>query len=125
AHRSSAVTACVASSLSFFVLQAEDGIRDPLVTGVQTCALPISTFRITQCGSDARCIHERRIGVSGAFFVEPEFQDSGYFVYRFRSEERRVGKECRFRPATSTKKKQNMRHYATYSRDSNRDCVGA
>src|SRR5207247_4279244 len=25
-----------------FVLQAEDGIRDPLVTGVQTCALPIS-----------------------------------------------------------------------------------
>src|SRR5207247_7851012 len=29
------------SVLSFF-FQAEDGIRDPLVTGVQTCALPIS-----------------------------------------------------------------------------------
>src|SRR5207247_6734109 len=28
--------------------QAEDGIRDPLVTGVQTCALPIS---FTLCGS--------------------------------------------------------------------------
>src|SRR5207247_3358378 len=27
-------------SISFF-FQAEDGIRDPLVTGVQTCALPI------------------------------------------------------------------------------------
>src|SRR5438105_12669798 len=27
---------------SFFFFQAEDGIRDPLVTGVQTCALPIS-----------------------------------------------------------------------------------
>src|SRR6266849_8322875 len=27
----------------FFFFQAEDGIRDPLVTGVQTCALPIST----------------------------------------------------------------------------------
>src|SRR5207247_7415585 len=26
----------------FFFYQAEDGIRDPLVTGVQTCALPIS-----------------------------------------------------------------------------------
>src|SRR5438105_15731204 len=26
---------------SFFFFQAEDGIRDPLVTGVQTCALPI------------------------------------------------------------------------------------
>src|SRR6266536_2003476 len=29
----------------FFFFQAEDGIRDPLVTGVQTCALPIC------CGS--------------------------------------------------------------------------
>src|SRR6266536_4850553 len=28
--------------LCFFFFQAEDGIRDPLVTGVQTCALPIS-----------------------------------------------------------------------------------
>src|SRR5207247_7419851 len=27
--------------LFFFFFQAEDGIRDPLVTGVQTCALPI------------------------------------------------------------------------------------
>src|SRR5207247_4157819 len=27
----------------YFFFQAEDGIRDPLVTGVQTCALPIST----------------------------------------------------------------------------------
>src|SRR6266536_75404 len=29
-------------STRFFFFQAEDGIRDPLVTGVQTCALPIS-----------------------------------------------------------------------------------
>src|SRR5207247_8468445 len=27
--------------LIYFFVQAEDGIRDPLVTGVQTCALPI------------------------------------------------------------------------------------
>src|SRR5207247_5049052 len=35
---------CSTSSFSvlFFFFQAEDGIRDPLVTGVQTCALPIS-----------------------------------------------------------------------------------
>src|SRR5258708_5947088 len=32
---------CVCRSL-FFFFQAEDGIRDDLVTGVQTCALPIS-----------------------------------------------------------------------------------
>src|SRR3990170_6019952 len=38
-HRSRAVTAHTALVESFF--QAEDGIRDDLVTGVQTCALPI------------------------------------------------------------------------------------
>src|SRR3989441_1181120 len=31
--------------LGFFFFQAEDGIRDKLVTGVQTCALPISSIR--------------------------------------------------------------------------------
>src|SRR6266404_4587297 len=31
--------------LFFFFFQAEDGIRDKLVTGVQTCALPISAVR--------------------------------------------------------------------------------
>src|SRR5260370_21372915 len=30
----------------FFFFQAEDGIRDSSVTGVQTCALPISTARL-------------------------------------------------------------------------------
>src|SRR5258708_15775640 len=30
----------------FFFLQAEDGIRDDLVTGVQTCALPIYMVQI-------------------------------------------------------------------------------
>src|SRR5258708_33373964 len=33
--------------LMYFFFQAEDGIRDDLVTGVQTCALPIS--RIQAC----------------------------------------------------------------------------
>src|SRR6266567_7498774 len=32
----------VTFSLFFFFFQAEDGIRDLTVTGVQTCALPIS-----------------------------------------------------------------------------------
>jgi len=41
------------------------------------------TNEITRCGSDVRCIHERRLGVSAAFFVEMEFQDTGYYVYRF------------------------------------------
>src|SRR2546425_3695617 len=33
----------ILSFFFFFFFQAEDGIRDKLVTGVQTCALPIST----------------------------------------------------------------------------------
>ena len=37
----------------FFFFQAEDGIRDHCVTGVQTCALPIPLFimLISRCGS--------------------------------------------------------------------------
>src|SRR5258708_27479234 len=33
-------------SFTFFFFQAEDGIRDDLVTGVQTCALPISMLYV-------------------------------------------------------------------------------
>ncbi|MGB9178573.1 MAG: Calx-beta domain-containing protein, partial [Pyrinomonadaceae bacterium] len=40
------------------------------------------TDQITQCGSDAHCVHERRIGVSAAYFIELEFQETGYVVYR-------------------------------------------
>src|SRR5207244_6218517 len=35
---------------SFFFFQAEDGIRDDLVTGVQTCALPISSPSLAWLG---------------------------------------------------------------------------
>ena len=38
--------------------------------------------QITACGSDESCINPRRIGVSAAFFIELEFQETGYFVYR-------------------------------------------
>src|SRR5699024_11355761 len=36
--------------LVFFLFQAEDGIRDRNVTGVQTCALPISNVLLSNCG---------------------------------------------------------------------------
>src|SRR3989440_9603618 len=39
--------------LCFFFFQAEDGIRDLIVTGVQTCALPI-------CPGSSRCAHGAR-----------------------------------------------------------------
>src|SRR5690349_22903529 len=65
---------------SFFFFQAEDGIRDLYVTGVQTCALPISRRR-------------RRTRPSG-LATSSRFASVGT---RRRSEERRVGKECRSR----------------------------
>src|SRR5688500_19934620 len=40
------------NALSYFFFQAEDGIRDYKVTGVQTCALPI--YRVTIDSRDAR-----------------------------------------------------------------------
>src|SRR6266403_5426308 len=38
----------------FFFFQAEDGIRDLYVTGVQTCALPISNRLLAATKSPAR-----------------------------------------------------------------------
>src|SRR2546427_6586414 len=38
----------------FFFFQAEDGIRDLTVTGVQTCALPISQAEVTVAKAEAR-----------------------------------------------------------------------
>src|SRR5438105_7612208 len=45
-----------------FFFQAEDGIRDPLVTGVQTCALPISVHRPH---AGLPCRSRRRAGAGG------------------------------------------------------------
>src|SRR2546427_6216255 len=47
-------------SLSFFFFQAEDGIRDLTVTGVQTCALPISSIGLWPAGQGAG--DQRRLG---------------------------------------------------------------
>src|SRR2546429_4366510 len=40
---------CSTKSSNLFFFQAEDGIRDVAVTGVQTCALPISSSTNTRC----------------------------------------------------------------------------
>src|SRR5207244_9754174 len=86
----------------FFFFQAEDGIRDDLVTGVQTCALPISRSRLrvvcpdrAGCGagysrSAARGGRSRRGRRSRA---GPRPPRSGRARRRgaLRSEERRVG----------------------------------
>src|SRR2546421_709563 len=43
----------------FFFFQAEDGIRDLIVTGVQTCALPISGTLPSRASARAACLHAR------------------------------------------------------------------
>src|SRR2546430_4229764 len=64
------------SSISYFFFQAEDGIRDLTVTGVQTCALPI--FGKTGAGgrfpkSDA---HRAAIGTAlKGRIVTPEWRE--------------------------------------------------
>src|SRR5687768_18225385 len=72
----------------FFFFQAEDGIRDVAVTGVQTCALPIlATSRVSAASS---ILERPERGV-----VTPHREGNAGVVGR--SEERRVGKECRSR----------------------------
>src|SRR2546430_12714720 len=45
----------------FFFFQAEDGIRDLTVTGVQTCALPISVRRVSAAALDGAAAGARRM----------------------------------------------------------------
>src|SRR5207248_4266508 len=92
----------------FFFFQAEDGIRDRTVTGVQTCALPIYSRSV--CGPHAPAgidILRRRLSCpccacrsslrrSCEERCECMQKGRGY-RQDWRSEERRVGKECRCR----------------------------
>src|SRR2546429_1442877 len=91
----------------FFFFQAEDGIRDVAVTGVQTCALPIS-----RCQRTSR-VERHDQSLSGNGYANPgqvrlASRRTGHAgtaaALRLalphpgaRSEERRVGKECRSR----------------------------
>src|SRR2546430_15674207 len=83
----------------FFFFQAEDGIRDLTVTGVQTCALPISV------NGDVKRLFIHRKGATRAFGpghpdVPEPFRAVGQPVLiggAMRSEERRVGEEGRSR----------------------------
>lgn len=40
------------------------------------------TDQITSCGTDEICISRRRVAVAAAFFIEQEFQQTGFFIYR-------------------------------------------
>src|SRR5256885_6225529 len=91
----------------FFFFQAEDGIRDYKVTGVQTCALPIygpehqHEREVDHSASSFRAITTAPISAASSNIettsngsTNPEKSDAPTWT---RSEERRVGKECRSR----------------------------
>src|SRR5215204_2221344 len=59
--------------LCFFFFQAEDGIRDHCVTGVQTCALPISFFTGTQGRRSRKAGLIREAGVLSLLVQNEEF----------------------------------------------------
>src|SRR5258707_6574366 len=80
--------------LVFFFFQAEDGIRDIGVTGVQTCALPISASASTPINSVMRV--QERFSDGLALAVAQDISQKRRRKCT-RSEERRVGKECRSR----------------------------
>src|SRR5438552_13833434 len=78
--------------------QAEDGIRDDLVTGVQTCALPICTYHASLPGViDAWYVLLDRWGTMTFAQVLEQAIDVAENGFPIRSEERRVGKEGRSR----------------------------
>src|SRR5699024_11377002 len=94
-----------------FFFQAEDGIRDRNVTGVQTCALPISpeftgnTGFIYQKAVKTSCFRSFVASTTVTGFGTQYFDEANllkqkpYFLWNLdlsisRSEERRVGKEC-------------------------------
>src|SRR5204862_2974619 len=92
----------------FFFFQAEDGIRDLYVTGVQTCALPICRAAQEIGGAvvvKSQVLTGGRMKAGGVRFADTpeqaerdaaeilELEINGQLPRR--SEERRVGKECR------------------------------
>src|SRR5439155_9029293 len=101
-----------------FFFQAEDGIRDGHVTGVQTCALPIFAD-VTVALEPLRA---KRLGKARLITLHAQLEDTtrralqrldgpldgdGALVeHDDRSEERRVGKECRCRWVPNERKKE-------------------
>src|SRR5690606_40605285 len=90
-------------SMSLFFFQAEDGIRDFHVTGVQTCALPIfdGSGNIGMGYSKSSAALNPKIMMTGRTPSDPagEMRGEVSCTTGTRSEERRVGKECRYMAA--------------------------
>src|SRR5256885_13567514 len=91
------VCSSTCEALVIFFFQAEDGIRDYKVTGVQTCALPICRAQdVVACDDLVEPLHKAQQPLARV-----EAQQCG------RSEERRVGKSVDLGGRRIIKKKKN------------------
>src|SRR5690606_40694994 len=93
----------------FFFFQAEDGIRDFHVTGVQTCALPILGPRHRSAldsdepapSAHTALFSRNATSLGSALVLNQSYEPLCVVPVKraavLRSEERRVGKECRSR----------------------------
>src|SRR5205809_7668749 len=103
---------CCIVCFYFFFFQAEDGIRDVAVTGVQTCALPICQLR-----DGAATVTELAAPFDmsqPAISKHLKVLERAGLITRGRSEERRVGKECRSRWSPNQSKKRRRDAYHRY-----------
>src|SRR5690349_22749077 len=95
--------------LFFFFFQAEDGIRDLYVTGVQTCALPILLLGLKGQLSELE-LHTIRARMTAGLLNKARRGELALTLPMGlirRSEERRVGKECRSRWRAYHQQKKN------------------
>src|SRR5260370_22908537 len=89
------MSSCSIGCCFFFFFQAEDGIRDSSVTGVQTCALPIYPPKCAVPREEPDTLRGKIVS-EGMSDPGPTAR-RGEARHHARSEERRVGKECRSR----------------------------
>src|SRR5690348_18514145 len=102
-----------------FFFQAEDGIRDGRVTGVQTCAFRSTsivtrslrrTFGLDRLRPGQREVIEAVLHGRDTLAIMP----TGAGKSLGRSEERRVGKECRSRWSPGQRRKRDVSAVATW-----------
>src|SRR5437667_11473161 len=104
--------------MPILLLLAGDGIRARDVTGVQTCALPISSRPQATLGTPSlfvlvpQPVWLARVKLSSIVLADGAAPDPPGLVPVTRSEERRVGKECRPRWAPNPLEKKRLLYVA-------------
>src|SRR5438093_13588677 len=88
----------------FFFFQAEDGIRDWSVTGVQTCALPILVALLDLAEVMDKPVRQLSLG------ERMKCELAAALLHRPRSEERRVGKDSTYPSFTHNHHKNYSAH---------------